>query len=250
MTHDESTAEQALEELLKAGAEGAFGAGEDPAPADAAWDRVKRVICEDMETHGVAFCEDDEDGPWLTYGVMSENGSHILRVRVTYVRRAECVTVKVSYPFYIAQENMLFANDYVNIENFRMRFTRLTLDRRDGEINMYLTIPCISAADFAQRAAHLAVCRLAQQAGEGKGTGEMYGAPQLEELVGITISAANDRFDDLLALSYYSDKGPSEEAVSRAIQDVENAADALAPYVKGEARLDGRTGAQDAQTSQ
>lgn len=106
------------------------------------WKQIRTALADTMGLRHIMY-SDDEDGYVTAQFGMSDGEGRKLNMRVTFTPDADCVQIRAGYPFDIDLRILPIARMYVCRRNFEMRYTRIEMDARDGEVLVNLVLHCL-----------------------------------------------------------------------------------------------------------
>lgn len=97
------------------------------------WQKIRHILRDEMSLKNILYSEDDEDYITAQFGMGDGEGKK-LTVRVIYTPGADSVQMRAGYPFDIDLQILPIARTYICQRNYEMRYTRIEMDQRDGEV--------------------------------------------------------------------------------------------------------------------
>lgn len=101
------------------------------------WDKIRHILVDTMELKHILY-SDGEDGYYTAQFGMGDGEGRQLVVKVIYTPDADCIQFRAGYPFNVDRSVLPIARSFVCKRNFEMRYTRIELDARDGEVYICL----------------------------------------------------------------------------------------------------------------
>ncbi len=97
------------------------------------WQKIRHILRDEMNLKNILYGEDEEDYVTAQFGMGDGEGKK-LTVRVIYTPDADSVQMRAGFPFDIDLQILPIARTYVCQRNYEMRYTRIEMDQRDGEV--------------------------------------------------------------------------------------------------------------------
>ena len=119
----------------------------------AIWSKIRRILAKDMELKHILYSDGEDDYYTAQFGMGDGEGRQLV-MRVIYTPDADCIQFRAGYPFNIDRSVLPIARSFICKRNYEMRYTRIELDARDGEVYICLVTrvedPSEPPASFAR----------------------------------------------------------------------------------------------------
>ena len=141
-TIDDEGGQQGEDDALSSLAHAAPPAGaNDLAVFDesAMWNKIRRILVDTMELKHILYSDGEEDYYTAQFSMGDGEGRQLI-VRVIYTPDASCIQFRAGYPFNVDRSVLPIARSFICKRNYEMRYTRLELDARDGEVYVCLVM--------------------------------------------------------------------------------------------------------------
>lgn len=127
-------------DALSALASAATGAN-DPSTSDeeAMWGKIRHALVDTMSLKHILYSDGEEDYFTAQFGMGDGEGRQLI-VKVIYTPDANCIQFRAGYPFNVDRSILPIARTFICKRNYEMRYTRIELDARDGEVYICLVM--------------------------------------------------------------------------------------------------------------
>lgn len=106
---------------------------------DEIWRSIRCTLADDMHLKHILYSDGEDDYYTAQFGMGDGEGRQLI-VRVIYTPDVDCIQFRAGYPFTVDQNILPIARTYICKRNYEMRYTRIELDERDGEVYVCLVM--------------------------------------------------------------------------------------------------------------
>ena len=116
------------------------GAGSLPIFDESAmWGKIRSILVDTMELKHILYSDGEDDYYTDQFGMGDGEGRQLV-MKVIYTPDADCIQFRAGYPFNVDRSVLPIARSFICKRNYEMRYTRIELDARDGEVYICLVM--------------------------------------------------------------------------------------------------------------